>query len=166
MCVCVCVCVGAEWAGTTHHQANIVRALYLCCDTHMIIIYSEPDEKYKRLREVASSYSIISMGVACFQWQPVSPDIDAVPCKAEVFNILMLSQQPYTMDPDSGQFLLKHGFDFNKQLRHGLPYSPVAGGGSEESGTKKVGSFNTPILSPTEHAHYYCSWWSCFNGSC
>ena len=68
------------------------------------------------------------MGVACFQWQQPSPSASTnlrTCCKVEAFNIWLLSQQSYTIDPSSARFLLEHGFDFNKQFRHGLPYTPV-----------------------------------------
>ncbi len=102
------------------------------------------------LREVVSSYAIVSMGVACFQWQPASSN--AVPCRAEVFNILLLSQHSYTVDPSSAKFLLKHGFDFNKQLRHGLPYTAVGAGGP---GTGKVYAHTyTQTLTHMWHLHH------------
>lgn len=41
-----------------------------------------------------------------------------------VFNITLMCQKPYTIDPSSSQFLLRHGFDFNKQVSKGIPYSP------------------------------------------
>ena len=90
------------------------------------MIPSATDERYKLLRTVADSYSILSMGVACFQWQPegTTPST-CIPCKTEVFNIWLLSQTTYNIDPGSAKFLIAHGFDFNKQFRSGLPYSPV-----------------------------------------
>lgn len=71
-------------------------------------------------------YGILSMGVACFQWQPLSSQTSSAHCcKVEAFNVWMLSQHSYTIDPSSAQFLLEHGFDFNKQFRYGLRYTPV-----------------------------------------
>ena len=64
------------------------------------------------------------MGVACFQWQPSSGDIQTT-SNVEVFNIWLLSQHSYTIDPSSAKFLIDHGFDFNKQFRLGLPYTPA-----------------------------------------
>ena len=42
----------------------------------------------------------------------------------KVFNIWLLCQRPYTIDPSSAKFLLEHGFDFNKQFAKGIPYTP------------------------------------------
>ena len=89
---------------------------------------SDTGERYKLQCDVASSYGILSMGVACFQWQPLSLQTSSAlrtSCKVEAFNVWMLSQRSYTIDPSSAQFLLEHGFDFNKQFRYGLPYTPV-----------------------------------------
>ena len=41
-----------------------------------------------------------------------------------VFNVSLMCQKAYTIDPSSAQFLLKHGFDFNKQVSKGVPYTP------------------------------------------
>ena len=48
----------------------------------------------------------------------------SVSVAARVFNIWLMSQKAYTIDPLSAQFLLQHGFDFNKQVAKGIPYSP------------------------------------------
>ena len=47
-----------------------------------------------------------------------------VPLEARVFNVCLLTQQPFVTDPSSAQFLISHGFDFNKQYSVGLPYCP------------------------------------------
>ncbi len=38
MCVCVCVCVGAEWTGTTSHQASSVSTIMYPPPPPLIII--------------------------------------------------------------------------------------------------------------------------------
>ena len=102
----------------------------------LLFPFSDTGERYKLQCDVASSYSILSVGVACFQWQqPSSSSNNALQthCKVEAFNIWTLSQHSYTIDPSSAQFLLEHGFDFNKQFRHGLPHVPVHGKSQEHS---------------------------------
>ena len=87
------------------------------------------------MREVAASHGILSVGVACFKWEQQ----DAAPkeeeegggsggscgCRVEVFNIWLLSNEPYTIDPSSAKFLIQHGFDFNKHFAQGIRYSPA-----------------------------------------
>ena len=104
----------------------VLWSWYLKLNT-VFIPHSDAAERYKLQSDVVSSYGVLSVGVACFQWQP-SPDSMQTLCKVETFNIWLLSQQSYTIDPSSAKFLIDHGFDFNKQFRCGLPYSPVHAG--------------------------------------
>ena len=93
------------------------------------------NEKYLELKGIASSYSIMSMGVACFQWQlSATTSSGGIPCKVEVFDILLLSQRSYIIDPSAAKFLRKHGFDFNKQFTQGLSYTPVGVVGDDGDG--------------------------------
>lgn len=112
---------------------------------HLILCFnSDAAERYKLQCDVVSSYSILSIGVGCFQWQPSSDTIQTC-SKVEAFNIWLLSQHPYTIDPSSAKFLMDHGFDFNKQFRFGLPYTPVhASSGQREV---KVHSMCTWLVS-------------------
>lgn len=108
-------------------------------------LYSDTEERYKLQCDVASSYGILSMGVACFQWQHPSSSTLQTHCKVEAFNIWMLSQRSYTIDPSSAQFLMEHGFDFNKQFRHGLPYTPVHSV-RQECSTKVTNSYLSRMI--------------------
>jgi len=40
----------------------------------------------------------------------------------KVFNILCLCDDEYVVEPETLKFLVGHGFDFNRQCMHGLPY--------------------------------------------
>ena len=42
--------------------------------------------------------------------------------QVQTFNIWILCNENFTVDPVSVQFLIEHGFDFNKQYATGLPY--------------------------------------------
>lgn len=83
---------------------------------------SSLEEKYKLMRDVTDQYAVLSLGVACFQWGSCDPS--GVNCLVEVFNVWLMCQEPYMIDPSSASFLLQHGFDFNKQFAKGLPYNP------------------------------------------
>lgn len=74
------------------------------------------------MRNVTDQYAVLSLGVACFQWGSCDPS--GVNCLVEVFNVWLMCQEPYMIDPSSASFLLQHGFDFNKQFAKGLPYNP------------------------------------------
>ncbi len=91
----------------------------------MLFVCSTFEERYKLLREVADSHSVVSVGVACFKWVWSGNKENALQCHVEVFNIWLLCQRAYIINPKAAKFLIDHGFDFNKQFSKGLPYKPV-----------------------------------------
>lgn len=123
----VVLCAGAQWPG---RQKEMWRDVSEECSVEgplFVLIATSPspsslEDRYKVLREVAETRAVLSLGVACFQWGAC--DSGHVDCRVEVFNVWLLCQESYTIDPSSATFLLQHGFDFNKQFARGLPYSP------------------------------------------
>ena len=78
-----------------------------------------------------SSHSVLSLGVGCYQWGEEEEEEEEEEegrrergLVAQVYDVLLLCQEPYTVQPSSLKFLVCHGFDFNKQCSSGLPYTP------------------------------------------
>ncbi len=89
------------------------------------------DDRYKSMVSTAKSRSIISLGLSCFQ-HIVADEVgdnreetELIKCRsftAKTFNITLLCMDDYTVEADALQFLVGHGFDFNKQYSLGVAY--------------------------------------------
>ena len=81
------------------------------------------DDRYKNISEVARSRSIISIGLSCFNLVNCSSEEKTVTsCKVQTFNLMALCSEDYIVEPSALQFLVNHGFDFQKQYSQGIPY--------------------------------------------
>lgn len=95
------------------------------------------------MSESAKSRSIVSLGFSCFKLREVTP-YDSIPVtngdredcddenestksnkwvfSVQTFNITALCSDEYIVEPPSLEFLVDHGFDFNKQYAKGISY--------------------------------------------
>ena len=95
------------------------------------------NERYAAISSFAATRSIISLGLACFKCttdvqcsQDKSSSASSngnAHCKAinfsvSIYNIILLCSDPYTVDPKAVQFLVNHGFNFNKQFAEGISF--------------------------------------------
>ena len=81
------------------------------------------------MADSAKSRSIISLGLSCFRLTKPAQNGSADTQQAnnlnfytQTYNITVLCSEDYTVEPLSLEFLVRHGFDFNKQYSKGMNY--------------------------------------------
>ena len=76
------------------------------------------ETRYQNVRDSASSFMLLQLGVACFKTSD-----DGERCEARCFNIDVAPPRgTFTLDAESIAFLSGEGFDFTRCFRDGVPY--------------------------------------------
>nr|XP_002129875.1 target of EGR1 protein 1 [Ciona intestinalis] len=105
---------------------DVKNSIFIALDTEMSglgpqaqLMKSDLEQRYQGISAAASSRSIISLGLACFE--PYSGK-EPLAYNVTVYNIIVLCSDPFTIDPGAVSFLVNHGFNFNKQFCNGISY--------------------------------------------
>ncbi|KAJ8305704.1 hypothetical protein KUTeg_016249 [Tegillarca granosa] len=130
---------------------SIKTATFVAIDTELsglgerkLMMAKEIENRYKGTVESAKSRSIISLGLSCFRLinvatesvssgsgdsekkEDTNKEREEAPVSwrflVQTFNIVTLCQEDYMVEPAALQFLVGHGFDFNRQYEKGIPY--------------------------------------------
>lgn len=84
----------------------------------MGLMSQDVEARYANLGELVKTRAMLSLGISCFCRQS---SLD--PYRVHTFDISMFCNEPYIVEPSALLFLNRHGFDFNKQIAHGVPYT-------------------------------------------
>jgi target of EGR1 protein 1 len=77
------------------------------------------EDRYCALHNVAKSHAIVAFGLSVSQ-----KDKETNKYSVQNFHFSMLCTQEYLVCPQSISFLVSNGFDFNEQIKDGIPYIP------------------------------------------
>lgn len=105
---------------TLQHTRQVTNSHH--CNTPLPPPTAAEQREYARLRDVARRFGVLQVGVSCFE-APTSGAVAAADFSASTFNFTVFPGfGAQAFEPQSLQFVGRHGFDFNKYVNEGVPY--------------------------------------------
>ncbi|KAL1921747.1 uncharacterized protein VTP21DRAFT_10389 [Calcarisporiella thermophila] len=81
------------------------------------------EDRYKSLRKVALTHALVALGITTFEHGSENGR-DQTNYIVHNFNFLLLREDDHQVSSKSLSFLAESGFDFNRQYREGIMYTP------------------------------------------
>ena len=89
------------------------------------------EDRYLAIRDVVMTHALVSFGLSVFE-----KDDDEY--RVNNMNFVMLCRNPHLCNPMSMSFLVENGFNFNDQIRNGIPYVPGSSVGESNAGLNGI----------------------------
>jgi target of EGR1 protein 1 len=129
---------GVGWSALGSAIAKLPPSGFIAIDTEFSGIGGDPrlsdsdlNVRYEAVRHLGDSRAVLSLGIAVFH--PLADDVRASPVESSdaqevrynvsIFEYCMSCQSPWLICSEAGQFLVAHGFDFNRVFTSGIPYT-------------------------------------------
>lgn len=116
-------------------QKAISECEFISMDTEMSGLststnsYRNPDSlatRYSKVSNSAKEFLVVQLGICCFTWSDKLGAYEArpfnFPCFPSNDDDAKSGERFFLSQSTSLEFLLKNHFDFNKWIRHGIPY--------------------------------------------
>ncbi|KAG0362196.1 hypothetical protein BGZ54_008717 [Gamsiella multidivaricata] len=116
-------------------QKAIAECDFVAVDTEMTGLASPANvpkyqdslaSRYSKISISASNFLVIQLGVCTFTWSEEAGGYEArpfnFPCFPASSDVNRSGERFFKCQSSSLEFLLSNGFDFNKWIRHGIPY--------------------------------------------
>lgn len=130
---------GAGFGSLGKRLKNLSSRAFVALDTEFSSLGSDPDLKnenlstrYTALRNLAHSNAILSVGISVFDTPPTdvlipslsdaTQSLNPAPYLVSTYDFLLRCNTPFVMSSKCGEFLVRHGFDFNRLFHSGISY--------------------------------------------
>ena len=87
-----------------------------------LFFFSMVEDRYANLLDVVRTRAVISVGLSCFRRMDPTASGLCQKWVPQTFDVSVLCDEEYIVEPGSLKFLTEHGFDFNSQYAKGLPF--------------------------------------------